>query len=288
MLPTPCIYQQLELQKLLILQALEDNLKEELLKIAQISMVQKTIAPTHNPSSCPDCLASKLFLFPQTNPCPMANESDFLKSSLEGLCKEMKSFFSPNTEASPFQIFLNKEESQNTKSLMGIQSNDEEVLEPREKTEGSGEDKVNTTARIEAAVPKVDRMKYLGFKPQMPTISPKKQLKTNKMMNSADRFKDSKRETLLFETLIKQNLSNLTPKTKQPAAPGAQPKTKGGFSLKEALRKYIVGNDSAGTVTDPNFQRRNMNSPDYTEKSTEESCRMPIRNQMLIKQENGF
>ena len=113
----------------------------------------------------------------------------------------------------------------------------------------------------------------------MPTISPKKQLKTNKMMNSVNRLKDSKRETLLFETLIKQNLSNLTLKTKQPAAPGAQSKTKGGFSLKEALRKYIVGNDSAGTVvTDPNFQRRNMNSPDYTEKSTEESCGMPIRN----------
>lgn len=168
MLSNSCIYLQLEAQKASIMTALAEHIKKELLKITQITTLQNTLHPNHSSSSCPNCHLLRANPFGQnllelTAMQAMSSSINDLKSSMAELSKLIPYNSPSQTPSICSESLETKELSNSLTSATKINQNQDIIV----KDEDDGQES-NDTSNDQSlkSVPKIDKMRHMGFKPQ--------------------------------------------------------------------------------------------------------------------------
>ena len=233
----PCIYLQLEIQKMALFHMMMENFKKDLNQLLQMSMLQKAYAANHSTSSCSDCLLSVIRLpealsqhfgvTTDTNLASLSSKMDDLKASFEEMLQQANSQF----DSKPLQLSLSnslndstcsegpKHESKETSLQLETFVKQEYTHETEENTDS------NTIESVSSPVPKVDSLRNKGFKPKATKKTQKSEIKKSSKA-SKTRYQEAK-------SLLKFN-----------EACNSRQQQQKGFSLKDALKKLLDSNSN--------------------------------------------
>ena len=201
---TTCVYLQLETQKLAIFHSMIQYLTKELTKLSHLAALQNKVSPAHFTLCCADC--SKFYGYGEAAQADIIAESRNLanvKMKLENLFAEVSSYLTPQRSLSPKETahdqgllnfdtnLMNPTDITDISSARGLFESNRllSMLEKanqlnknyRESLSRAEEiEKMLTTANLDSemnmnhhrTVPKIDRNRNLGFKPQADFINP--------------------------------------------------------------------------------------------------------------------
>ena len=188
-----CIYLQLENQKNAIYSEVIQCLTKELFKLTQIKILQNTLSPTHFTFSCPDCFAHKTQAQKDGSDVSDAQKLDGIKQSLKVIFEDLipplddssnplglglaggyplaqqllnqiaedplfKSLEPKAWKPNFFTDFLNNE---------GASKSHESAEKMLQRTDYQSQEHRIPQRLEQHSVPRVDRMRNLGFKPDM-------------------------------------------------------------------------------------------------------------------------